>query len=184
MLCTPQSYWKCLNLVSFLYNNYSWFFGAITRKHAENLLMQPFNDCGSFLIRNSESTSGDYSLSIKFTKVVRHYRIKQSSKGYSISNWTVTFGSIPELVAHYSKKSDGLCVNLRTTCLITRPKTASVSEEANETLEVDRSFIWFDKKLGEGKFGEVWQAAWNGPTNLKVAIKHTYIAILYCCKCS
>ena len=131
--------------------------------------MQPFNDCGSFLIRNSENTSEDYSLSIKFTKVVGHYRIKQSSKGYSISNLTAFFGSIPELVAHYSKKSDGLCVNLRTTCLTTRPKTASVSEEANETLEVDRSFIWFDKKLGEGKFGEVWQAAWNGPT--KVAVK-------------
>ena len=131
--------------------------------------MQPFNDSGSFLIRNSESTSGDYSLSIKFTKVVRHYRIKQSSRGYSISNWTVPFGSIPELVAHYGKKSDGLCINLRTACLITRPKTASLSEEANKTLEVDRSSIRFDKKLGEGKFGEVWQAAWNGPS--KVAVK-------------
>ena len=166
MICTSQLYWKCLNVVSFLY---SWLFGAITRKHAENLLMQPFNGSGSFLIRNSESTPGDYSLSIKFTKVVRHYKIKQSSRGYSISNWTVTFGSIPELVAHYSKRSDGLCINLRTTCLITKPKTASLSEKVNETLEVDRNSIRFDKKLGEGKFGEVWQAAWNEPT--KVAVK-------------
>ena len=88
-----------------------------------------------------------------------------------ISNLTALFGSIPELVAHYSKKSDGLCVNLRTTCLITRPKTASVSEEANETLEVDRSFIWFDKKLGEGKFGEVWQAC--------IATVYTYSDTVY-----
>ena len=131
--------------------------------------MQPFNGSGSFLIRNSESIPGGYSLSIKFTKVVKHYRIEQSSTGYSISNWPVTFGSIPELVAHYSKRSDGLCVNLRTTCLITRPKIAGLSEEVNETLEVDRNSIRFDKKLGEGKFGEVWQAAWNGPT--KVAVK-------------
>ena len=131
--------------------------------------MQPFNDSGSFLIRNSESTPGDYTLSVKFTKAVKHYRIKQSSRGYSISSTTTFFGSIPELVAHYSKNSDGLCVNLRTTCLITRPKTASSSEETNETLEVDRSSVQFDKKLGEGKFGEVWQAAWNGPT--KVAVK-------------
>ena len=132
--------------------------------------MQPFNDSGSFLVRSSESMSGDYSLSIKIEKAVIHYRIKQSSRGYSISNWMATFKSIPELVAHYSKRSDGLCVNLRAACLITRPKTASTSEEANETLEIDRSSIWFDKKLGEGKFGEVWQTAWNGPTN-KVAVK-------------
>ena len=149
---------------------YSWFFGAITRKHAENLLMQPFNDTGCYLIRNSESISGEYSLSIKFDKVVRHYRIKQSSRGYGISNWKATFASIPELVAHYSKRSDGLCVNLRTTCLITRPKTASTSEEANETLEIDRNSIQLDKKLGEGKFGEVWQAAWNKSTT-KAAVK-------------
>ena len=165
MICT--SHQKCLSIVSFLY---SWFFGAITRKHAENLLMQPFNDSGSFLIRNSESTSGDYSLSIKYTKVVRHYRIKQSSRGYCISNWMANFKTIPELVAHYSKKPNGLCVNLKTACLITRPKTGSQSEVTNEAFEVDRSSIRFDKKLGEGKFGEVWHAAWNGLTT-KVAVK-------------
>ena len=149
---------------------YSWFFGAITRKHAENLLMQPFNDTGSFLVHNSESISGEYSLSMKVDMVVRHYRIKQNSRGYGILNWKATFASIPELVAHYSKRSDGLCVNLEATCLITRPKTASLSEEANEIFEVDRSSIQFDKKLGEGKFGEVWQAAWNKATTM-VAVK-------------
>ena len=148
---------------------YSWFFKAITRKHAENLLMQPFNDTGSFLVRNSESISGEYSLSMKVDMAVRHYRITQNSRGYGISNWKATFASIPELVAHYSKRSDGLYVNLRATCLITRPKTASTPEEANEIFEVDRSSIQFDKKLGEGKFSEVWQAAWNGLT--KVAVK-------------
>ena len=149
---------------------HSWFFEAITRKHAENLLMQPFNDSGSFLVRNSESMSGEYSLSIKVEKAVIHYRIEHSSRGYSVSNWKAAFATISELVAHHRKRSDGLCVNLRTTCLTTRPKTASTSEEANETLEIDRNSIRFDKKLGEGKFGEVWQAAWNNSTT-KVTVK-------------
>ena len=132
--------------------------------------MQPFNDCGSFLIRNSESTPDDYSLSIKFKKAVGHYRVKHNGKGYCISNWKATFESISELVGHYSKKSDGLCVNLKTACLITKPQSASSAEEVNENWEVDRSSIQFAKKLGGGQFGEVWQGLWNNTTEVAVKI--------------
>ena len=146
--------------------HFSWYFGAITRKHAENLLMQPFNDCGSFLIRNSESTPGDYSLSVKFVNQVRHYRIKQSSRGYCISN--LIFGSISELVAHYSKSPSGQCINLKKHCLTTimRPRTASSLSE--ESWEVERNSIQFVKKLGTGHFSEVWQGRWNNTTEIAV----------------
>ena len=151
---------------------YSWFFGAITRKHAENLLMQPFNDSGSFLVRNSESTPGDYSLSVKFKNAVGHYRIKHNSRGYCISNWKAAFESITDLVEHYGNKSDGLCVNLKYACLITKPRTASSAEEVNENWEVGRRSIQFVKKFGAGQFGEVWQGIWNdGGTELDVAVK-------------
>ena len=149
--------------------HFSWYFGAITRKHAENLLMQPFNDCGSFLIRNSESTSGDYSLSVKFVNQVRHYRIEQSSSGYCISN--LVFGSISELVAHHSKSQDGLCINLKKHCLTTiiRPRTASsLSEETIESWEVERNSIQFVKKLATGHFSNVWQGKWNNTTDIAV----------------
>ena len=128
--------------------------------------MQPINDCGSFLIRNSESSPGGYSLSIKFKNTVRHYKIKHSSRGYHISK--LTFGSISELVTHYSKAADGLCDNLKNACQITKPRSASSSEEATETWEIDRSSIQFVKKLGGSQFTEVWQGIWNGTTEVAV----------------
>ena len=128
--------------------------------------MQPFNDCGSFLIRNSESTPGDYSLSIKRKNTVEHYKIGHSSKGYRISK--LTFESISELVIHYSQAAGGLCDNLKNACLITKPQSASSSEEATETWEIDRSSIQFVKKLGAGQFTEVSQGICNGTTEVAV----------------
>ena len=131
--------------------------------------MQPFNDSGSFLIRNSESTPGEHSLSVRFANGVRHYRIKQSSKGYCVSNWNAVFKDIPKLVTHYSNQPDGLCVNLKKACLITKPRTASSSEE-NEMWETDKQSVEFVKKLGTGQFGGVWQGIWNGTTEVAVKI--------------
>ena len=131
--------------------------------------MQPFNGYGSFLIRNSESTPGDYSLSIKLAKRVIHYKIKHSSKGYCISTEAATFESVSKLVSHYSKAVAGdLCTNLKNACLITKPRSASSSEEATETWEVGRTSIRFVRKLGTGRFGDVWQGLWNGTTEVAV----------------
>ena len=152
-----------------MYLFYSWYFQAITRKHAEDLLMQRFNYCGSFLIRNSESSPGDYSLSIKFANEVRHYRIMHSKIGYHISD--LVFESIPQLVAHFSENSNGLCINLKKPCLTTstRPQKAnSSSKEAIEAWETDRSSIQFIKKLGTGHFSEVWQGKWCATTEIAV----------------
>ena len=148
---------------------YRWYFQGITRKHAEDLLMQPFNVTGSFLIRNSESTPGDYSLSIKFANKVRHFRIKHSETGYHISN--LVFNIIPQLVAHLSESSNSLHISLKKPCLntIIKPqKASSSSEEAIETWETDRSSIQFVKKLGTGHFSEVWQGKWNATTEIAV----------------
>jgi hypothetical protein len=40
-----------------------WYFGKIKRYDAEKLLLLPVNDHGAFLIRDSESTMHNYSLS-------------------------------------------------------------------------------------------------------------------------
>lgn len=42
---------------------YSWYYGRITRADAERLLMNKHE--GAFLIRISESSPGDFSLSVK-----------------------------------------------------------------------------------------------------------------------
>ena len=131
--------------------------------------MQPFNDYGSFLIRDSETTPGDYSLSIRDTENVRHYKIRRLDVGGFFVTRRVNFETIPELVQYYQKQADGLCANLKAPCLISeKPQTAGLSKEANEAWEIDRKSIHFVKKLGTGQFGEVWMGIWNGTTEVAV----------------
>ena len=42
-----------------------WYFGKIKRIEAEKILLQPDNESGAFLIRDSESRRNDFSLSSK-----------------------------------------------------------------------------------------------------------------------
>lgn len=42
----------------FYYLFFSWFFGRVSRKDAEKMLMLPSNPRGAFLIRNCEQTAG------------------------------------------------------------------------------------------------------------------------------
>lgn len=46
-----------------LYGFFSWYYGKITRADAEKLLDQQPEGC--FLVRISESSPGDFSLSVK-----------------------------------------------------------------------------------------------------------------------
>ena len=156
---------------SYLLFSFSWFFGAIKRNDAEKLLMQPFNKYGSFLVRNSQSTSGDYSLSIRDTDKVRHYRIRRLDDGGFCVVARNIFNAIPELVQYYEKQADGLCINLKAPCSIyIKPQIPSLSKEANEALEIEKRSIHLVKKLGAGQFGEVWMGVWNEATEFAVKI--------------
>ena len=131
--------------------------------------MQPFNDRGSFLVRYSEVTSGDFSLSIRDTEKVRHYKIRRLDVGGFFVTRRVTFEAIPELVDYYRKQADGLCINLKAPCLISeKPQTAGLSREANEAWEIDRKSIRFVKKLGADQFADVWMGIWNNTTEVAV----------------
>ena len=125
--------------------------------------MQPFNGIGSYLLRYSETTPGDYTLSIRGQEKVNHYELKQlDGSGYYI-NELITFTSIQELVLYYQKQANGLCCILQSPCLITeKPQTAGLSKQANEKWEIDRQQIRFVRRVGVGQFGEVWEGMWNG----------------------
>lgn len=137
---------------------------------AEKKLLMPENDHGSFLIRDSESRRNDYSLSVRDSDTVKHYRIRQLDEGgYFIARRT-PFRSLQELVDHYSKDADGLCVNLRKACIqVEKPPTSGLSHNTRDQWEIDRQSLKFMRKLGQGQFGEVWEGLWNNTT--PVAIK-------------
>ncbi|XP_025022907.1 tyrosine-protein kinase Blk [Python bivittatus] len=146
-----------------------WFFKGLNRKDAERLLMIPGNRVGSFLIRESESDPGTFSLSIRDISsqgdVVKHYKIcTMDQGGYYICPW-ITFPSLQKLVKHYSINENGLCQRLRYPC---KPLTPQIPWAADEW-EIPRDSIKLIKKLGAGQFGEVWMGYFKN--NVKVAVK-------------
>ena len=84
---------------------------------AEKKLLLAQNEHGAFLIRDSESRRNDYSLSVRDGDTVKHYRIRQLDEGGFFIARRTTFRTLQELVDHYSRDADGLCVNLRKACI-------------------------------------------------------------------
>ncbi|XP_070814449.1 proto-oncogene tyrosine-protein kinase Src-like isoform X1 [Chaetodon trifascialis] len=89
-----------------------WYFGKITRRDSERLLLNFLNRRGTFLVRESETTKGAYCLSVldyDNTKGlnVKHYKIRKlDSGGFYITSRT-QFTSLQQLVFHYrSEYSD------------------------------------------------------------------------------
>ncbi|KAJ8378778.1 hypothetical protein AAFF_G00235950 [Aldrovandia affinis] len=147
-----------------------WFFKNLSRRDTERLLLAPGNSAGSFLIRESETTKGAFSLSVRDSvpgegDVVKHYKIRAlDSGGYYISPST-SFPSLMELVQYYSKKADGLC---RTLTAPSRSVTPAHSW-AKDEWEIPRETLRMVKKLGAGQFGEVWMGYYKN--SQKVAVK-------------
>ncbi|XP_028594527.1 tyrosine-protein kinase Fgr isoform X2 [Podarcis muralis] len=148
-----------------------WYFGKIGRKDAERQLLCHGNPRGTFLIRESETTKGAYSLSIRdWDEVkgdhVKHYKIRKLDNGGYYITTRAQFETVQQLVQHYIEYNDGLCQLLTRVCPFPKPQTMGLSKDAWEIL---RESIRFDKKLGMGCFGDVWMGTWNGTT--KVAVK-------------
>uniref|UniRef100_A0A8C5Q717 Tyrosine-protein kinase n=1 Tax=Leptobrachium leishanense TaxID=445787 RepID=A0A8C5Q717_9ANUR len=148
-----------------------WYFGKMGRKDAERLLLNPGNQRGTFLVRESETTKGAYSLSIRDWDEVRgdnvkHYKIRKLDNGGYYITTRAQFESLQKLVKHYSEHADGLCYRLTTVCPTVKPQTQGLAKDA---WEIPRESLRLEVKLGQGCFGEVWMGTWNGTT--KVAIK-------------
>lgn len=147
-----------------------WYFGKLRRVDADKRLLMPENEHGAFIIRDSESRENDFSLSVRDENCVKHYRIRQLDDGGFYIARRTAFRTLQELVEHYSKNADGLCVNLRMPCVnLDKPDTNDLSYKTKDQWEIDRSSLTFKNMLGSGQFGQVYEGLWNG--NLRVAIK-------------
>ncbi|GCC28779.1 tyrosine-protein kinase FRK [Chiloscyllium punctatum] len=175
-----RSLWRDDNKQGYIPSNYvaldcsieaqPYFFGAIKRVDAEKQLLMAGNGNGSFIVRESESKLGDYSLSVRDEDTVKHYKIRRLDEGGFFITKRATFQTLTELVNHYLRKQDGLCTHLRTPCRkVETPVTVGLSYNTVDHWEIARDSLKLIKKLGAGTFGEVWQGVWNDRT--QVAIK-------------
>ncbi|XP_045687059.1 tyrosine-protein kinase Blk isoform X4 [Phyllostomus hastatus] len=133
-----------------------WFFRSISRKDAERKLLAPINNVGSFLIRESETSKGAFSLSVKDSttqgEVIKHYKIRSLDEGGYYISPRITFPTLQALVQHYSKKGDGLCQKLTQPCVSLAPQNPWAQDE----WEIPRQSLKLVRRLGSGQFGEVW----------------------------
>uniref|UniRef100_A0A8C5H2P5 Tyrosine-protein kinase n=1 Tax=Gouania willdenowi TaxID=441366 RepID=A0A8C5H2P5_GOUWI len=151
-----------------------WYFGKMGRKDAERQLLGHGNQRGTFLIRESETTKGAYSLSIRDWDDnkgdhVKHYKIRKLDNGGYYITTRSQFDTVQQLVEHYSERAAGLCCRLIGSCKRGMPKLADLSVKTKDMWEIPRESLQLIKKLGNGQFGEVWMGMWNGTT--KVAVK-------------
>ncbi|KAK1879904.1 Tyrosine-protein kinase Fyn [Dissostichus eleginoides] len=119
-----------------------WYFGKMGRKDAERQLLGHGNQRGTFLIRESETTKGAYSLSIRDWDDnkgdhVKHYKIRKLDNGGYYITTRSQFDTVQELVVHYTVKT-------------------------KDMWEIPRESLQLIKKLGNGQFGEVWMGSNDG----------------------
>jgi len=99
---TPSGGIRCHYNLSGPFADKVWYFGNITRQECEALLNQYAED-GDFLIRNSESNVGDYTVTLKASTPNRnkHFRVKCEGDMFTIG--PQTFDTLEDLVEHYKR---------------------------------------------------------------------------------
>lgn len=110
--------------------DHQWYYGKIIR--AEAVAKQPHD--GAFLIRESESSPGNFSLSVKIGSKVEHYRVLEDSAG-KYFQYLVKFNSLNMLVDyHYTSSiSRTSIVVLKDMNLPTR--TLTLAETLDKTMQ-------------------------------------------------
>ncbi|XP_051170305.1 tyrosine-protein kinase Abl isoform X3 [Leptopilina boulardi] len=147
---------------------HSWYHGRISRNAAEYLLSSGIN--GSFLVRESESSPGQRSISLRYEGRVYHYRINEDNEGKMFVTTESKFNTLAELVHHHSMLSDGLITQLLYPApKQNKPTVFPLSPEPDEW-EINRTDIVMRHKLGGGQYGDVYEAVWKR-YNMTVAVK-------------
>ncbi|XP_021917496.1 tyrosine-protein kinase Abl isoform X5 [Zootermopsis nevadensis] len=147
---------------------HSWYHGPISRNAAEYLLSSGIN--GSFLVRESESSPGQRSISLRYEGRVYHYRINEDAEGKVYVTTESKFNTLAELVHHHSMHSDGLITQLLYPApKHNKPTVFALSPEPDEW-EINRTDIVMRHKLGGGQYGDVYEAVWKR-YNVTVAVK-------------
>uniref|UniRef100_A0A1A8G5L7 Tyrosine-protein kinase n=3 Tax=Nothobranchius korthausae TaxID=1143690 RepID=A0A1A8G5L7_9TELE len=147
---------------------HSWYHGPVSRSAAEYLLSSLIN--GSFLVRESESSPGQLSISLRYEGRVYHYRINTSTDGKVYVTSESRFATLAELVHHHSTVPDGLVTTLHYPAPKCNKPTVYGVSPIHDKWEMERTDITMKHKLGGGQYGEVYVGVWK-KYNLTVAVK-------------
>ncbi|NXE41303.1 SRMS kinase, partial [Ptilorrhoa leucosticta] len=144
-----------------------WYFSKISRNEAEQLLLSPPNQHGSFLVRDSESSKGEYSLSGDFVAIIQIKLGQGKEAGSPGHSWW-------SIMPCFSVGTKGWCrlqQQVLPGWLVRVCHSMSIWQTPPERdgWERPRWEFTLRRKLGEGYFGEVWEGLWRN--TVPVAIK-------------
>eukprot|EP00050_Salpingoeca_kvevrii_P006923 m.292666 g.292666 ORF g.292666 m.292666 type:complete len:708 (+) comp12656_c0_seq1:283-2406(+) len=175
--CTEEHWWKAQNMagkIGFVPRNYirrsgleaePWFHGKMSRSDATRLI-KDCNQEGCFLVRESESKPGEYSLSVSHGGALRHYHVKKVNGEYYISD-RHRFPSVSKLIEYHKLNSGGLVTRLRKS--VTETNAPVPAGLGHAKWEIDPADIKMTRELGSGQFGVVREGIYRGQQ--KVAVK-------------
>ncbi|XP_053571347.1 src-like-adapter [Bombina bombina] len=123
---------------------HGWLFDGVGREKSEELLQLPDTKTGSFMIRQSETKKGTYSLSVRHRQV-KHYRIFRLPNNWYYVSPRLTFQCLEHLVNHYSESADGLCCVLTMPCLA-QTRTEDIGALAVPVVKRRKQFDWKSMK--------------------------------------
>lgn len=116
--------------------NERWFHGGLSGQDAEKLLLEQGRN-GSFLVRESKSSPGEYALSVRTDDPripVTHVIIKNNNNKFDVGGGDC-FDSLSELIEHYRRNSmvvvSGTVVNLKAPMNTTRIRPKALAERVN-----------------------------------------------------
>uniref|UniRef100_A0AAV2LPD9 SH2 domain-containing protein n=1 Tax=Knipowitschia caucasica TaxID=637954 RepID=A0AAV2LPD9_KNICA len=93
---------ECIDPAVSLENQF-WYHGAISRTDAESLLRLCKE--ASYLVRNSETSKNDYSLSLKSSQGFMHMKLSRTKENkYILGQNSCPFDSVPEIIHFYSSR--------------------------------------------------------------------------------
>ena len=155
---------------------HKWYHGNISRGEAEQLLSCGIN--GSFLVRESESSPGQRTISLRFDGRVYHYHIKMDGQsGRFFVRPECKFSTITELIHHHTTQQDGLITMLLYPATKTHLLGYGGFDSSTDCWELNRTDIVMKQKLGGGQYGDVYEGKYQKSTVAVKTLKEDTMAV-------
>ncbi|KAG8138114.1 hypothetical protein E2320_004037, partial [Naja naja] len=114
----------------------SWFQEKVSRHTAETMLKD--KDVGAFIVRVSQHSPGDFSISVKHEEDIQHFKVmKDTNRNYFL--WSEKFESLNKLVEYYKNVS------------ISKNKQIFLREETKKGSQVNLREVSFYDRVEEEK---------------------------------
>ncbi len=128
---------------------HGWYYGRITRADAEKLLSNKHE--GAFVVRVSESSPGDFSLSVRCGDGVQHFKVLRDAQG-KFFLWVVKFNSLNELVEYHHSAS------------VSRSQDIKLKEMVPDEFLVQALYDFTPQVRSKREFPKKWSVSIGLPT--------------------